>query len=1055
MAHTDIDHSAQPSLVRVSCVIHDDFETGEMCGWESYPYAQDIGYEPFTVTRREPAHSDSQYSLAKTHRAHDIVELREGFTKEIDLWTAADTRMQLALFLIADRKPAKIQLSLCLFDGRRFFHAIESPDVNRWLELDVPLDQFALDGEPLGSGERVQAVTVEAEYAVTSHILSYTICLDDFILNGERPRRFIARNPASITYEMFGFSVLDRHFFYGDPLRIEVALEEAPDASPLTKVTCNLIDPTGKTAVSDIDLRERDGAWIVEGAHTFAEGDPRGQWTVSLSGQTADGPEMTWEFRFLMPGERLTPAHHPRLFFTREELDRRLETQSPREQEMVDDFIPQPENFENFNLDAIQEYEDLSPEALTGHQFSRVNAGSRWSGPISSLARLVESGALRYAFTGDERAGGVAREALLQLCAFKRWNHPWQLARGNHTYYPVGYIIGPIGIGYDLLYPLLSEADKKAVRDGLMEKGIGAFYRDMVEMNRMPSSVTNHIAVIVSNLAVAATAVYGEDPDNPCLEPYLSGILAKMKRFIDRTYYPDGSYGEPIGYENMATRDLVEALYVLERNFGIDYTTTTHIKDMYQYPLHGAYSNGRIADFGDVGLRANWGWSGNPFLWLTYRAQNPWTAHYSQPALAEGRGDLYRWLWYTTGLETKRREKLLPSRHFPVRGTMFMRSDWSDKSHILTFKSGPNSNHYHVDQGTFMLHAGGELLISEVGLEHRRGFHSYYANLYFPAYDTQAAGHNVLLVDGDPESQYPADYRNGIAALSCWPRIRHSFAGRQFDEVEADLACVYKDKLTSYTRSFLFVKPDIIVMHDRVRSADGHFYSWLFHAEDSDGESSIAQDGDRFRIERPRAYLDMDVLSPPMESVEVRAGVRDESFLQLTSAADLCAADFLAVMVPALGAAPEERNMRSERVICDGWIGAKIERDDSVIRAFFRTEENADTKIEEISTDAERFAVVADPGGTITGFFLRGSDFASGEASFASGIAVSASVAYTTEGVDVEVDASEEADVAISVASRPAAVSVNGESVENWQFDAASRQVKLALPQGYAVVAVR
>ena len=1055
MAHNDIDHSTQPSLTRVPCVIHDDFETGEMCGWESSPYAQDIGYEPFTVTRREPAHNDSQYSLAKTHRAHDIVELREGFTKEIDLWTAADTRMQLALFLIADRKPAMIELSLCLFDGRRFFHTIESPDVNRWLELDVPLDQFALDGEPLGSGERVQAVTIEAEYAVTSHILSYTICLDDFILNGERPRRFIARDPASITYEMFGFSVLDRHFYYGDPLRIAVAPENTPNTAPLTTVTCDLIDPTGVTVASAVELSARDGEWMVEGVYTFEEGDPRGQWTLSLSGQAADGRETAWEFRFLMPGERLTPAHHPRLFFTREELDRRLETQSPREREMVDDFTPQPENFENVDLDAIQEYENLSPEALTGHQFSKVNASSRWSGPISSLARLIESGALRYAFTGDERAGSVAREALLKLCAFKRWNHPWQLARGNHTYYPVGYIIGPVGIGYDLLYPLLSDADKKAVRDGLMEKGIGAFYRDMVEMNRMPSSVTNHIAVIVSNLAVAATAVYGEDPDNPCLEPYLSGILAKMKRFIDRTYYADGSYGEPIGYENMATRDLVEALYVLERNFGIDYTTTTHIEDMYQYPLQGAYSDGRIADFGDAGLRGNWGWGGNPFLWLTYRTQNPWTAHYSQPALEEGRGDLYRWLWYTTGLETKQREELVPSRHFPVRGAMFMRSDWSDESNILTFKSGPNSNHYHVDQGTFLLHAGGELLVSEVGLEHSRGFHSYYANLYFPAYDTQAAGHNVLLVDGDPESQFPADYRNGIAALNSWPRVRHSFAGWRFDEVEADLACVYKDKLASYTRSFLFVKPDIIVMYDQVRSTDGHFYSWLFHAEDNDGESSITQDGNRFRIERPQAYLDMDVLSPSMESVSVRAGVRNESFLQLTSAADLRAVDFLAVMVPSLGAAPEERNMTSEQVIFDGWIGTKVERGDAVIRAFFRTGENIGAPIGDCSTDAERFAVVTDRAGAITGFFLRGSEFVYGEVSFSSGTAVSASVAYTTEGMDVEVDAPEETDIAVSVASRPASVSVNGGPVKEWTFDAASRQVKLALPQGHAVVEIR
>jgi len=219
----DIGHSEHvASRLRVPCVIHDGFETGEMFGWEAYPYAQDIGYEPSTVTRREPAHNGSRYSLAKTHRANDVVELREGFTKEIDLWTRSDTRMKLAVFLISDRKPAHLELSLCLFDGRRFFHTIPSPDVNRWLELDVPLNRFTMDGRPLGDGERIQAVTIEASYSVISHILSYTICLDDFMLNGERSRRFVAEDPPSTTYEMYGYSVLNRHFYCGDPVGITV-----------------------------------------------------------------------------------------------------------------------------------------------------------------------------------------------------------------------------------------------------------------------------------------------------------------------------------------------------------------------------------------------------------------------------------------------------------------------------------------------------------------------------------------------------------------------------------------------------------------------------------------------------------------------------------------------------------------------------------------------------------------------------------------------------------------------------------------------------------------
>jgi len=445
---------------RVPAVIHDDFETGEMYAWEAYPYAQDIGYEPFTVTQKEPTHNGSKYSLAKIHRPNDIVEVYEGFTKEIDLWTVQDTRMKMALFLIADRTAEHIEFSLCLSDGRRYFHYEKSLEANRWLEYDIPLNSFTMDGRPLKKGEHIQAITIKAFYPVVSHIPSYTICLDDFFLNGERQRRFIALNPTSTDFEMYGYSVLNHHYYYGDSMEITVTPENAPGKAQLTSVTCDVIDPTGKIKKSGIKLRKNNGNWSVKKAYAFRKKDTRGQWHINFTGKNASGATTEWGFRFLMPGTRLTASMHPRTFFTKDELAKKMASQSQREEEMLDDFIRKPEYFRDLDISDITEYDDLSDVALTGHQFSKIRFGSGWSGPIRRLASITESGARRYAFKGDEQAGMKAREALLKLCTFKRWNHPWQLARGNHTYYPVGYTVGQVGVGYDLLYPLLSEDDK-------------------------------------------------------------------------------------------------------------------------------------------------------------------------------------------------------------------------------------------------------------------------------------------------------------------------------------------------------------------------------------------------------------------------------------------------------------------------------------------------------------------------------------------------------------------------------------------------------------------
>ena len=1041
---------------RVPTVVYDDFETGEMHAWESYPYAQDIGYEPFTIPKREPTHNKSKFALTKIHRPNDAVEVHLGFTKQFDLWTSNDTRLKVALFLTSDRKPDDLELSLCLFDGRRFFYTIQSPDVNRWLELDVPLVRFIMDGKRLGSGEHIQAVTILARYSIASHIPTYNITMDDFSLSGERQRRFIPVSPTATTFEEYWYSILNKHYFYGDSVDITVKPEDAPGNSPVKSVTCSLVDPSGKTVVSGKKLKERDGVWTINKAYTFTKKDPRGQWTINFKGEDESGSDIEWGFRFLMPGPRLTPTEHPRLFFTGDEIRKRIASQSSREQKMLDDILRNPDYFKNLDLSGMKEVFDTSTEALTGHAFSKPRGGN-WRRAMSSLTSVIESGALLYAFTGDETAGLKAREALIKLCAFTKWNHPWQEAQGNHIYYPVGYIIGPIGIGYDLLHPLLSEADKKHVRDGLMRNGIKQFHRDMVEMNRMPSSVTNHISVIVSNLAIAATAIYGEDPDNPSLEPYMSGILAKMKLFIDRTYYPDGSYGEPIGYENMATRDLVEALYVLERNFGIDYTSTTNIKEIYRYPLHGAYSNGRMPDFGDTGVFGGWGWGGNPFLWLTYRMKNPWTAHYVLPTLQQGRGSLYKYLWYTEGLETKQREELIPSYHFPCKGTMFLRSGWSDEGSILVFKSGPNSNHYHVDQGSMILVTNGEKLLSEAGLERFKGYHAYYANLYFPAYTTQPVGHNCMLIDGDPESQLPADYENGVVALRNYPTIPHSFAGWDFDEVEGDLTCVYKGKLLEYKRSILFVKPDIYILYDKVRSNEGHSFDWLFHADDIDGKPSISyKEGYHIEIVRPKARLNMHILSPDIVSMNVKAAVTDEHFIQLTSADGLKSADFLAVMSPTAITSSETdvKKMASSLINTHSWKGAKVETGDTVTRVYFRKESSKGNLVDGFTTDAERFAVMT-KSDDIEGYFLRGALFKNGSVSFVSSVPVSSSVVFKPEGTDIEIETSKETDITVSLANSPQDVTVNGKSVKGWKYDDASNALTISLPMGHSIVKTR
>ncbi|MEX2573275.1 MAG: DUF4962 domain-containing protein, partial [Balneolaceae bacterium] len=465
------------------------------------------------------------------------------------------------------------------------------------------------------------------------------------------------------------------------------------------------------------------------------------------------------------------------------------------------------------DIDEINEGEDRTAEALTGGPYSGWREDySAWSGPMGALGNVIREGSFRYAFTGDEAAGEKAKEALLKLCSFDKWNAAYMLENKFWTYYPVGYTLKPVAYGYDMLHDLLSEEEKQLIRDAIMEKGLKLFHRDMVEMNRFPSNNTNHQSVLASGHGLAATAIYGDDPDNPHLEPYLSGIMAKAKTFIDRTYYEDGSYGEPYSYQAMATRSMVEILAAFERNFGVDWSTTTDVQHFYKYPLQVTHSDGTgHRGFGD-------GTTSNTLAqvhgqWFVHRTQNPFIYNYVKPYWEEGNGGYMGYLWFRDDITPQSRETLPASKVFDDAHGMVMRSGWEDESTIITTRIGPHSNHFHFNQGSFLIMKNGEDLLYDAA---HGG--AYYENLEFPVYNIQAISKNVMLIDHDPESQTPAHYDIGIAALRDWPRMTHAFAGEIADAVEGDLATVYKDKLESYTRTLLYTKSGPLFLFDRVKS---------------------------------------------------------------------------------------------------------------------------------------------------------------------------------------------------------------------------------------------
>lgn len=1044
--------NAQKPVDKISYTLIDDFETGELYGWEPYPYSQDLGFDGLYFTRQSPTFQNSKYALARPVQAHDATELYQGFTKRLNLYTIDSTRIKAAIYFQSDRNPQMLEISLGTFDGRRYLHVIQNPTANEWIELNIPAADFKINGRSLGSGEHIQVITVKASYSVVYYLYTYTILMDNFYINGERQRQFIGVQPATTDFNMFDVSILNRHYFYGDML----SLSARPEGNvSITQLKGSLVNSEDEVVKENILFLKKGEDWVNESIYRFADRDVPGQWEILLTGQTQAGTEVRWGFKFLMPGKHIT--EHPRLFFSESDLKKRISNEKSSVAQRILDNALKDTGFMKVDIDAINEGEDLTLNNLVGGPYSRSNEmvpGSiieMWLSPMSRLGRVIESGSFHYAFTHDVISGIKAKKALLKLCSFSKLNNDWMLSRKFWTYYPVGYTLKSIAYGYDMLFDLLSAGERKLVREFIINQGLKPFYRDMVEMNRMPSNMTNHIAVMVTGYGLAATAIYGDDTDNSFIEPSLSGILVKAKTFIDRTYYADGSYGEPkSSYMNMATRDIVELLAVIERNFGVNYSTTTDIENWYKYPLQTMYSGGLMQDYGD-GERHSSGLTQEHAEWFVKRTGNPYLYSYVKPYWESGNGGYLGYLWYRDDIKPISRQTLPVSKVFEAQGIV-MRSGWDDTSTVISMRTGPNSNHYHYDQGSFQVMTNGNHLLTDPGIGHW----GYYANLDYQIYNIQAIAHNVLLVDHDPESQTPADYDNGIVALQTWPRMTDSFTGKTTDVCVADLTCVYKDKLSSYTRTLLYIKNGPLFLFDQVKSnsSEGHVYDWLFHApQNENNKRSISYSNHQILIDRPAARLTMDVVEPEIASAAIRD--RDdkgypESYIALSSKPNLSDVNFLAILFPEakLVAGGMTTKPKVSKLSGHGWIGARIENKGNVYLGFFQTESDPSATIEGFTTDARRFAVSLSGDSILQSLCFNGSSFNFKDLVVQSTKAVTCSFDFQITSTEIGLQANEATSFSFSTENKPKNIFLNGTPLRGWQYDQGAKTVSLKLTEG-------
>ena len=1033
--------------------LREDFQGDGLGQFASYPPAQDIGYEP-SITPTEKFDAPGGRAVMRVVQPTRDGSLRFGFIRKVEMFSGANAQLNFSYRINTPNGENLIELGIAGADGCRYVKKIPAK-TNVWAKGEIALADFRCGNKALNSGIGIEAFYIVANLENASKDVVYRFLIDDVLLSAERTAAFAISTPNAENITPWESNISAKSYRAGDSFFIEA---EAPtklaNAEVLLKTADGKIVTTQKLYDDGTrgDTKAGDNVWTNNEVYKFGERDASGIWNAGLNGKTSDGKTISTNLRFIIypPGNN----NHPRLYFGASDKEKLLgRTRDPRLAKVWEYVQTTAKNARaTGNLAHGGEvFELLDTEYLLPSLLGYFDVLNR------ARSRIAYNAFIAY-LTGDAEARTAAKNALMDVTRWNRWEPPWFTAHGQHTYYPAGLLAVEVALGYDLLYEHLSEAERSRIRRALIEKQIAPTYKEYFLDNRAMTNTSNWISHTVGGALIAASAIAGDvkpEESNGKFELYLNGLLLKIEAHIAASFLADGSYGEGISYHEFDAETLAPMTVAVRRAFGIDYFKTTHIEDSLAYDLYSLTEPVSASlDMGDTHPPA-----GHGIPAFVYQSKNPVYRWYFRQF---DRPSLHQFIFYDDSLQPQSpKEANLPtSRIFADKGNAAFRTGWGGADEIaLLFRAGANFNHHHADQGAFLLTAFGEPLVTEAG------WSDYYKDPYYATFFTQAAGHNTVLVDGNPESQTIPDTPQ-FKALDDYPRITDAVTSEFYDGVGSELSSVYQNRLERYARRIVFIKPHYFVVFDDLR-ANGNpaQFDFLLHLPNRAGiktESSaaiyngakaslgvrfFAPDETKLSVENGRIPYHIFSARTPAETP------LQPAYLHFKTVKPVSETQFLTAIVPAKneGAARGLINQMTE-ISGENLKGIRVTRGSETDLIMFRAGAEAQT-MRQGDWSAEAAAL------TVTGSANNLKMFAvqnarsltrGSQVLFSSEFPVNIAVNFNANEIEAVYSANAAAKISLFVGKNPVRVLLDGKSLsaDAFNFNGADKTISLDIPAG-------
>lgn len=527
---------------------------------------------------------------------------------------------------------------------------------------------------------------------------------------------------------------------------------------------------------------------------------------------------------------------------------------------------------------------------------------------FSRICQALEFSALAFAVTGNRQAVTTSELALDRLRDYPRWDYFLEGGKDTIGIQRASDAIIATCFALDWLGREISDTRRSEAEHQVATKGApachlmlyGLKYPDRVrgwtldpaedfpvkldlDLRRWPLilNATNLKIIPTSALGIAAAWLHGRHAE---ADKWLQMSRQSAQSFATM-YGLDGAYDEGVGYWGYTTSHLALVAEVLYRRLGLDDRKLINYPGTIRYALALSMPCGG-KKIGDPKLNSTYNavpkGDYDPALDIVNFSDSgtgldvssaPWVGQVANDPLASfvaaNAGEMKQYpalVWYRAGAPV---QPPGPELH-DVRLSndwVVSRTGWRPEDGVVAFRSGGPSNHEHADRNSVIFKAYGERL-----------FHDPFRAAYVPANPRwllrQTAAHTAVLIDGQGHQYH--DGHEGTNSSLAFARIVDYRTGPAWMTATSDATDAYSLVLPGVilvTRTLLFLKPDILVLLDRIRLKAPAPVQLRFQAFNEDNRAVVTVGKNQFGIRRPLASTAATIVADG--SFVVQAGQLD------------------------------------------------------------------------------------------------------------------------------------------------------------------------------------